>query len=256
MLIGSTYFNRIPQCSPEGSKIAFQSNRSGNAEIWTCDSDGANCQQLTSYGGPVTGAPRWSPDSRWLAFDSRAAGQTEIYVIAADGGVARRMTEHPASDSVPSWSRDGRWIYFNSDRTGRFEVWKISADGGQAVQVTNSGGVGAQESPDGNIYYWKPSAPSASPLWKMPIGGGEEKQVLPAIGYWADFHVSAKGVHFFSPDRRTIQFLDAGTGKVSTLATLDRKGGLGICVSPDDAYVVFAQVDRDTTDLMLVENFR
>ena len=105
MLIGSTYDNRIPQYSPDGRKIAFQSNRSGNVEVWTCQADGSNCQQLTSFGGPQCGTPRWSPDGRWLALDSRSEGQPEIYVIAADGGTPRRMTNHPADDIMPSWSQ-------------------------------------------------------------------------------------------------------------------------------------------------------
>jgi Tol biopolymer transport system component len=255
MLIGTTYASGIPQYSPDGHKIAFQSERSGSREVWTCDGDGANCQQLTSFGGPQSGTPRWSPDGRWLALDSRVEGWSEIYVIAADGGTPRRATNLPPfSNTRPSWSHDGRWIYFTSDRSGLNEIWKMPAGGGQAVQVTRSGGAAALESPDGKyIYYMKEPGPPG--LFRMPVEGGEEKRVLPGIGFWPDFGVTAKGV-YFSPDRRTIQLLDTATGKVSTLATLDKPMGEGICVSPDDAYVVWGQVDRNTQDLMLVEGFR
>jgi Tol biopolymer transport system component/tRNA A-37 threonylcarbamoyl transferase component Bud32 len=253
MLIGSTYDTSIPQYSPDGRKIAFQSTRSGNVEVWTCDADGSNCQQLTSFGGPQCGTPRWSPDGRWLALDSRVEGWSEIYVIAADGGTPRRATNLPPfSNTRPSWSRDGRWIYFSSDRSGRNEIWKIPVGGGQAVQVTRSGGAAALESPDGKyIYYVKEPGPPG--LFRMPVEGGEEKQVLPGNVESANFGVTAKGVYFTTG--RTIQLMDTATGKVSTLATLD-KGGGAISVSPDDAYVVWVQVDRDTQDLMLVENFR
>ncbi len=255
LLIGSTYDSRIPQYSPDGRKIAFQSNRSGNPEVWTCDADGLNCQQLTSFGGPQCGTPRWSPDSRWLALDSRLEGQPDIYVIAADGGAPRRMTDHSGNDVIPSWSRDGRWIYFASDRSGRYELWKVPKDGGPEVQVTFSGGYAAHGSPDGKyIYYLK--GPGVPGLFRMAAEGGEEKQVLPSqIAGFSSFGVTAKGVYFVT-NRRTIQFLDAATGKVSTLATLDKPAGGGICVSPDDAYVVWSQTDRNTMDLMLVENFR
>src|ERR1019366_5800177 len=102
MLIGSSMDSQeIPQYSPDGRKIAFQSNRSGNMEVWTCDADGSNCQQITSFDGPVCGTPRWSPDGRWLALDSRAEGQSEIYVVAADGGKPRRITDHPANAIIP-----------------------------------------------------------------------------------------------------------------------------------------------------------
>jgi Tol biopolymer transport system component len=254
-LISSTYYSEHAQYSPDSRKIAFQSNRSGNWEVWTCDADGSNCQQLTSFGGPQCGTPRWSPDGRWLALDSRSEGQSEIYVIAADGGPPRRATVSPTfSNTRPSWSRDGRWIYLSSDRSGRNEIWKMPVDGGQAVQVTRSGGAGALESPDGKyIYYVKEPGPPG--LFRMPAEGGEEMQVLPAITRWFHFGITAKGV-YFTTDRRTIQFLDAATGKVTALATLDKPAIGTMCVSPDDAYVVWDQLDRNTQDLMLVENFR
>ena len=67
--------------------------------------------------------------------------------------------------------------------------------------------------------------------------------------------MTAKGVYFQTG--LTLKFLDAATGKVSTVADLPRGAGRGgLCVSPDDRYVVYAKLDRNTTDLMLVENFR
>jgi eukaryotic-like serine/threonine-protein kinase len=249
-LIGSTYDSRFPQYSPDGRKIAFQSNRSGNVEVWTCHADGSNCQQLTSFGGPQCGSPHWSPDSRWLALDSRSEGQPEIYVMAADGGTRCRMTNHPANDVMPSWSRDGGWIYFTSDRSGRYELWKVPKDGGEAVQVTRSGGYVSFASPDGRYIYY--SKFQQQGVFRMPAEGGEEVQVLSVS---TRVGLTAKGVYFFAPGGKSIQLLDTATGKVSTLAILDKPGGQ-LTVSPDDAYIVWMQVDRNTQDLMLVEHFR
>ena len=69
---------------------------------------------------------------------------------------------------------------------------------------------------------------------------------------WNSFGVTAKGVYFVTD--RSLKFLDATTGKIRTLAVVPETWGLS--VSPDDHYVVWAQIDRNTTDLMLVENFR
>ena len=90
----------------------------------------------------------------------------------------------------------------------------------------------------------------------MPAQGGEETQIVQAspAGAFGSFGVTSKGV-YFQPDAMTIQFLDTVTGKISTVAALD-KPSLSLCVSPDDAYLVWAQEDRTSVDLMLVEGFR
>jgi Tol biopolymer transport system component len=253
MLIGSTYDQALPQYSPDGRKIAFQSNRTGNLEVWTCGADGSNCQQITNFDGPQCGTPRWSPDGRWLALDSRVEGQSEVYVVAADGGAPRRITNHPRGDLIPSWSQDGRWVYFASDRSGQFQIWKAPKDGGEPVQVTRSGGYGAFESPDGKyLYYGKFSQPG---LYRMPAQGGEETQIVQAVpaGHFASFAVTSKGVYFL--DAKTVQFLDTATGKISAVAALEW-APQSLTVSPDGAYVVCPQVGRNSVDLSLVEGFR
>jgi eukaryotic-like serine/threonine-protein kinase len=255
MLIGasSARYHGIPQYSPDGRKIAFQSTRSGSLEVWTCDADGSGCLQLTSYGGPQLGTPRWSPDSQSIAFDCRVTGQPAVYVVAADGGTPRLL----AGDGfVPSWSRDGRWIYFASGRSGRLEVWKMPAAGGPAVQVTRNGGGAAFESADGKyLYYDRHLYSDPDPLYRMPVEGGQEVEVVPRLRDWTCFGVTAKGVYFM-PDSRTIRFLDPGSGRVSTLATLEKDVWYGLCVSPDDRFVVWSQQDRLSSEMMLVDNFR
>jgi serine/threonine protein kinase/Tol biopolymer transport system component len=248
--------NIHPQYSPDGHKIAFDSDRTGDREVWTCGADGANCQQLTNFAGAIGGNPRWSPDSHWIVLDSRASGNPEIYVMPADGGALRRLTNSRCNNMVPSWSRDGHWIYFASDRSGRYEVWKVGIDGGEAVQVTSTGGYEAQESPDGNyLYYTKFTPQGLNPLLRMPVNGGEAVQVLPGVGI---FCVTSKGIYFMSPEpgRNAIQFLHNESGKVSTLASPGKRLETGLAVSLDDAYVVWSQVDRETVNLMLVEGFR
>ncbi|MCX6628124.1 MAG: hypothetical protein NTW28_10910, partial [Candidatus Solibacter sp.] len=253
------------QYSPDGRKISYNSNRSGDGEIWTCDADGSHCLQLTSFESafsterttlPVVGlscgAPRWSPDSRWLTFSCNPEGHIEIYVMPADGGAPRRVTHFDATNNISSFSQDGLWIYFASDRSGRYEVWKTPAKGGEAVQVTRSGGYGAFESTDGNLYYTKYPAPS--PLFRMPVGGGAEAQVLPKVVHFSAFAVTKEGI-YSSPDGRTIQFLDTASNKTVNLAW-DEPFEFFLCVSPDGAYVLTSQIDRNATNLMLVEGFR
>ena len=85
--IASTRMDLLGDLSPDGTRIAFVSNRSGAFEIWQAQANGSNPIPLTAMGGPMmTATPRWSPDGKLIAFQSSVEGQSEIYTIPSDGG--------------------------------------------------------------------------------------------------------------------------------------------------------------------------
>ncbi|HEV8486868.1 MAG TPA: LpqB family beta-propeller domain-containing protein [Blastocatellia bacterium] len=261
-LITSSRHENSPGFSPDGKRIVFASDRSGSAEIWECDSDGTNPVQLTNFGGPVTGSPRYSPDGQQIAFDSRPGGQTDIFVISAEGGMARRLTMENSTDVVPSWSRDGQWIYFSSNRSGDRQIWKVRSDGGKAMQVTKEGGFEAFESPDGKFLYYTKERNIAG-IWRVPVEGGDETlipelQEVRNYRYWV---VAESGIYFVpekTVPRPTINFFNFATGKVTQVATPERPpvyGPGGLAVSPDGRWILYAQEDQTSSDIMLVTNF-
>jgi Tol biopolymer transport system component/predicted Ser/Thr protein kinase len=262
LLRGSTRNDEGPACSPDGERIAFQSDSSGHVEIWVCDRDGSNAVPLTSIGA-IAWAPKWSPDGRSIAFVGIVEGSEDIYVVSANGGSPRRMTTDPAVDTWPSWSRDGRWIYFKSARSGTGEIWKMPAAGGDAVQITRNDGDRPLESPDGRyLYYIKGDRyPEQCSGWKMPAGGGEETRVLDSVycdGFW---DVGEQGIYYFAkPDakgRSEIRLHEFATGETRKLLMLDlRYRYVGVTASPDGRTILYSQYDQAGSDLMLVENFR
>jgi Tol biopolymer transport system component/predicted Ser/Thr protein kinase len=259
LLISSTRDDAQPQFSPDGRRIAFWSDRSGNPEIWACDSDGSNAVQLTSFGDRWVTTPRWSPDGARIAFDSNAAGEVDIWVVSANGGKPQRMTMDPAHDGDPSWSHDGRWIYFDSDRTGEQQVWKMPSNGGEAIQVTRDGGWAPLESPDGkSLYYTK--AESATSLWRMPIDGGRGIKILEGLKSYIDLAIVDSGVYFVPVPKptagSTIQFLSFATNRIRPAASVEKPLCCGLAVSPDGKWILYGQLDQAGSEVVLVENFR
>ena len=256
-LISSSRLDVDPQYSPDGDSIAFTSTRSGDMEIWKCDSDGSNPVQLTSLGA-LTGVSRWAPDGKSIAFMSDGEGEWDIYVVNADGGAPRRLTSDPSMDIYPTWSRNGKWIYFCSSRTGDVQYFRMPVAGGGPAQRVASGCGISMESPDGSLFYFT-RGPEKS-LWRVPVEGGEESQVLESL-FGGIYEVVEDGVYFVPPSTPeagfSVQFLRFATGAVEHVMSLERQpGGKTLSVSPDGRSILYSQMEDFQSDIMLVENFR
>ncbi len=75
--------------SPDGKRIAFASNRSGNLDIWVANLDGSGPRRLTSSPAQDT-APVWSPTGQEIAFTSSRSGTPQIYIMDSEGLNIRR----------------------------------------------------------------------------------------------------------------------------------------------------------------------
>jgi Tol biopolymer transport system component/DNA-binding winged helix-turn-helix (wHTH) protein len=261
LLVSSTRQDFQPRYSPDGKKIAFGSTRSGTRELWVADADGSSPIQLTSFAGPLVGFMNWSPDGQRLVFHARPKGQAELFTISAAGGVPKQLTMDPSDDSMPSYSHDGRWIYFASKRSGQFEVWKMPAEGGGATQVTHSeGALMPIETPNGRTLYYAHTRPEVGiSIWRMPVEGGDAEQVTGPLSEQIAFAITHNGIFYsaasVSRSQHLIRFLSFSTGRSQPVVVTDRPIGLGLSVSPDERFLVFAQRDQTGSDLMLIENF-
>lgn len=122
--------------SNEG-RIAFQSNRDGDYEIYVMNSDGSGVVNLTNNTANDY-RPTWSPDGKFIAFYTDRDGNEELYMMNIDSGEVARLTNHPAKDWHPSWSPDGNYITFVSYRDSKYgHVYVMNIASREVVRPTS-----------------------------------------------------------------------------------------------------------------------
>ncbi|UCE24220.1 MAG: PD40 domain-containing protein [Candidatus Zixiibacteriota bacterium] len=129
-LTDSRGHNMWPSLSPDGKRIAFSSDRDGNAGICLMEIDGTNVTRLTNNDLRAR-EPTWSPDGKQIVFESWQEAESQIRVINADGGGERIISAFPGDKHSPCWSPDGRLIAFHMEDGGQSGIYVMNPDGSE-----------------------------------------------------------------------------------------------------------------------------
>jgi Tol biopolymer transport system component len=121
-LAESAGLNCWPNCSPDGTHIAFGSSRDGDFQIYS--TDGRDLRRLTKGPG-MNIRPAWSPDGRRLAFTSNRDGVYQVYVMNADGSRLQGVSRLPDRHDYATWHPDGRHLVVIAERGGRCDLYQI-----------------------------------------------------------------------------------------------------------------------------------
>ncbi len=165
-----------PSCSPDGSKIIFNSDKVWDQDLYVVTLSPSISEQRLTRAFKLEQSPEWSPDGRRIAY----SGNGDIYIANSDGRGAVNITGNQRYiDVSPTWSPSGRQIAFVSDRSGTPEVYVMSSTGGN-VRKVSSGGYSTDPSwsPDGDvnrIAFVKVEGAEANIFTVSPDGSGEQR---------------------------------------------------------------------------------
>jgi len=244
--------------SPDGTQIAFNSDRTGEMNIWLVNvADGTTRQMTRGDGGDFQ--PAWSPDGKRLVFFSSRSGNADIWIVDIQTGELKQLTTDPSIDINPFFSPDGKLIAYQSDKTGRPEIWLMNTDGGEVRQLTRTG-------VRGHFLVWEKTGNAI--VYRTPYGekprviraalDGSEPQDIPGVN--GGSHLS------FSPDNsllmdvtghRAMWASSMSSGKAEKVFEFsDPDVRIDYPVwSPDGKWVLFDRFRPQGGDIWVMENF-
>ena len=128
-----------PVLSPDGKKLAYVSDRTGQPQVYLMDLSSKKVTRISRKGGYNT-SPAWSPDSSMVAFTSQKRGsKSTIYRVRIDDnlGTQTRVSPENISSESPAWSPDGSMVAFQGFQ-GVWKIFYVLSSGGPAERLTNS----------------------------------------------------------------------------------------------------------------------
>jgi Tol biopolymer transport system component len=170
-------------------RIAFTSNRDGNLEIYTMNSDGSEQTRLTNNPG-IDAHPAWSADGSKLAWVSQVDSRFAIKTVNPDGGgeveltpIAYSPSPYPWHDKWSmSWSPDGKKIAFQESD----DIIVIDRDGSNRTNLTNHPARDGEPawSPDGTRILFTSSRVYWITLHSMNPDGSDVRELPSADEFW------------------------------------------------------------------------
>ena len=280
-----------PQFSPDGKRLAFVSNRTGNGDIYVLNLETNDLTRIT-FDDALDNLDGWSRDERWLYFSSNSrdiSGMNDIYRVAATGGTPMQMSsDRYTNEFFAAPAPDGNSFAFSARgiansqwwRKGRShidesEIWLKTGDNYEELTSGGAKQLWTMWSADGKQIYYVSDRDGTPNIWTKPLRGAEKKLTDFKDGrvLWANISTDGKQI-VFERDFK-IWTLATGGGKAAEVPITLRGTAAGspteklnlssqireIALSPDGKKIalvahgeIFAASAKDGGDAQRVTN--
>lgn len=236
-----TNFGSHPAWSPNGSRIAFQSdplfdlgfnvsNAFPPSTIWTIALAGGEPRQITHPGNPSGGhgAPSWSPDGKRIAFDSSNTGIAAVWSVSPEGDDLKKLSGELRNAADVIYAPDGRSVYFVTNRGESIQQINVSASGepiGEPSKILDASGSRIRQisvSANGKHFVYS-ALSTSSDMWGNSISSAGTSATDPPAQLTQNKN-TRNSWPAFSPDGKRIAYLVYSVGASFELWIMDRDG--------------------------------
>ena len=248
-LISSTKYDSMPSWSPDGSEIAFTSNRTGDGGIWISAPDGSRLRLVYEPENGRSVGPSWLKDSSALLATEYSPDSQRIVRIALNRREVIPFDVPGSNPYAPVESPDGQEIYYLAgDEQRGAHLWRMAATGAEEHEMVVEGPLVLFElHEDGFVYFTRYREAG---LWRIPVQGDKEAELVTGDVGGEDWRIQGDWLYFSSIDGiDRLHLVDGSKENVSPVRALSL--GPSMSIHPDGTSILVSKTDRAESDLFL-----
>lgn len=251
-----------PRLSKDDTKILYQSNKTGNWQLFIMDI-------VKKTQTPVlsdtfnNNFPDWSSDNKTIAFTSDRDGNEEIYVMNSDGTGLKRITNDPGRDIHPYFSPDGHFIMISSTRgNGSFDIYRYSIDHDLLERLTDTpeDETCARYSPDMKHLVFLKNSTKSDDIFLMDVDHFSIRNLTNTPSEedgWPMFSYDNHWVYYSSHDSGSFciyRIKTDGTMKTKLTSGTGEDEDARVCISKDGKWLIYNRKTLTTIEIRVLKN--